>query len=152
VRSIRRRLNEIGLYGRKPAKKPFTSAQNRSAQLQFAKEHLNWTPRQWKNIVFSDETKFNFYSSDEIQWVRRPKNERFNPKYTRSSFKHGGENVKFWGCFSAYGVGSLHLTEWFLAEKVDVMKWAAQSQDLNPIKNPLIGQFGKKMEEDLNSK
>jgi hypothetical protein len=69
VRSIRRRLNEIGLYGRKPAKKPFTSAQNRSAQLQFAKEHLNWTPRQWKNIVFSDETKFNFYSSDEIPGV-----------------------------------------------------------------------------------
>jgi murein L,D-transpeptidase YcbB/YkuD len=69
VRSIRRRLNEIGLYGRKPAKKLFTSAQNRSAQLQFAKEHLNWTPRQWKNIVFSDETKFNLYNSDEIQWV-----------------------------------------------------------------------------------
>jgi hypothetical protein len=46
-----------------------------------------------------------------VQWVRRPKNERFNPKYTRSSFKHGGGNVKFWGCFSANGVGSLHLME-----------------------------------------
>jgi hypothetical protein len=77
VRSIRRRLNEIGLYGRKPAKKPFTSAQNRSAQLQFAKEHLNWTPRrQWKNIVFSDETKFNLYNSDEIQWVYDVSKER----------------------------------------------------------------------------
>jgi hypothetical protein len=47
---------------------------------------------------------------------------------------------------------SNNVKEWFLAEKVDVMKWAAQSQDLNPIKNPLIGQFGKKMEEDLNPK
>jgi hypothetical protein len=46
VRSIRRRINEIGLYGRKPAKKPFISAKNRIARLQFAKEHLNWTPRQ----------------------------------------------------------------------------------------------------------
>jgi hypothetical protein len=89
--------------------------------------------------------KYNGYTTS-------PKNERFNPKYTRSSFKHGGGNVKFWGCFSAYGVGSLHFIEWFLAEKVDVMKWVAQSQDLNPIKNPLIGQFGKKMEEDLNPK
>jgi hypothetical protein len=73
--------------------------------------------------------KYNGYTTS-------PKNERFNPKYTRSSFKHGGGNVKFWGCFSAYGVGSLHFIEWFLAEKVDVMKWVAQSQDLNPIKNP----------------
>jgi transposase len=41
VSSIRRRLNEIGLYGRKPAKKPFISVKNRRARLQFAKEHLN---------------------------------------------------------------------------------------------------------------
>jgi hypothetical protein len=110
VRSIRRRLNEIGLYGRKPAKKPFISAKSRIARLQFSKEHLNWTPRQWKNVLFS-ETKFNLCSSDGIQWVRRPKNERFNHKYTRGTVKHGGGNVKFWGCFSAHGVGSLHLIE-----------------------------------------
>jgi transposase len=41
VSSIRRRFNEIGLYGRKPAKKPFISVKNRRARLQFAKEHLN---------------------------------------------------------------------------------------------------------------
>jgi hypothetical protein len=31
------------------------------------KDYLNWTPRQWKNILFSDETKFNLCSSDGIQ-------------------------------------------------------------------------------------
>jgi hypothetical protein len=67
---------EIGLYGRKPAKKPLTSVQNRRARLQFTKEHLNWTPRQWKNILLSDETKFNLCSSDGIQWVGRPSKER----------------------------------------------------------------------------
>jgi hypothetical protein len=56
----------------------------------------------------TDETKFNLCSSDGIQWLRRPKNERFNYKYTRGTVKHGGGNVKFWGCFSAHGVGSLH--------------------------------------------
>jgi hypothetical protein len=40
VRSIRRRLNEIGFYGRKPAKKSFFSVKKR-VRLQFAKEHLN---------------------------------------------------------------------------------------------------------------
>jgi hypothetical protein len=80
VRFIRRRPNEIEFYGRKPAKKPFISFQNRRTRLQFAKEHLNWTPCQWKSILFSGETKFNLCSSDGIQWARRPKNERFNPK------------------------------------------------------------------------
>jgi hypothetical protein len=41
VRSIRCRRNEIGLYGREPAKKPFISAENRRVPLQFAKQHLN---------------------------------------------------------------------------------------------------------------
>jgi transposase len=41
VRSISRPLNEIGLYGRKPAKKSFISVKNRRARIQFAKEHLN---------------------------------------------------------------------------------------------------------------
>jgi hypothetical protein len=46
--------------------------------------------------------------------------------------------------------------EWFVAEKVNVMKWAVQSLDLNPRKNfwesgtTSIGQFGRKMEEELS--
>jgi hypothetical protein len=41
VRSIRHRLNDIGFYGRKPAKKLFISVKKRRVRLQFAKEHLN---------------------------------------------------------------------------------------------------------------
>jgi hypothetical protein len=65
-----------------------------------------------EKVLFFNETKFNLCISDGIQWVRRPKNERFNPKYTRGTVKHGG-NVKFWECFSAHGVGSLHLNTHF---------------------------------------
>jgi hypothetical protein len=143
VRSIRHRLNEIGLYGRKPVKRPFISAQNRRARLQFAKEHLNWTPRQWKKILCFDETKFNLCSSDGIQWVRRPKNERFNPKYTRGTVKHGG-NVKFWECFSAHGVGSLHFNTHFARSNASVCRGQyAPSMDNDP-KHRKVGVCSRK--------
>ena len=37
---------------------------------------------------------------------RMPKGE-FDPKCTAPTVKHAGKNVKFWGCFSTTGVGTL---------------------------------------------
>lgn len=93
VRSIRRRLKQAQLNARTPARKPFISKKNRQARLQFALEHANWTYKQWKNVLWSDESKYNLFGSDGIRWVRRPANERFNPKYTIPTIKHGGGNV-----------------------------------------------------------
>lgn len=107
VRTIRRRLNEIGLYGRRPAHKPLISKRNRLARIKFAQDHLNWTVQRWRTVLFSDESKFNLFGSDGMKWVRRPKDTRFDPKYTRATVKHGGGNIMVWGCFSGCGMGPL---------------------------------------------
>ena len=39
--------------------------------------------------------------------VWRTSNENFDPKCTVPTVKHGGGNVKYWGCFSLSGVGNL---------------------------------------------
>lgn len=180
VRTIRRRLSEGKLHARRPAKKPFISKKNRRSRLDFATEHLNWTYDQWKQVLWSDESKFNMFGSDGMKWVRRPNNERYNPKYTTPTIKHGGGNVLVWGCFSGHGMGPLRRIEgvmdWYQyldilrntmlpfaeeslplvwkfqhdndpkhtakivkefveAEQVPVIKWLAQSPDLNPIEN-----------------
>ena len=57
--TVKRRLRQNNLFGRRPVKKPFVSAKNRRARLKFAKEHLNWTANQWSKILWSDESKFN---------------------------------------------------------------------------------------------
>lgn len=107
-RTIRRRLNNFGLFGRRPAKKPLISVKNRKRRLQFARDHLNWSTDQWKKVLWSDESKFNLFSSDGIRYIRRPINRRFDPRYTVPTVKHGGGSIMVWGCFSGNGIGPIH--------------------------------------------
>ena len=61
--TVKRCLRQNNLFGRRPVKKPFVSAKNRSARLKFAKEHLNWTANQWSKILWSDEFFFILFQS-----------------------------------------------------------------------------------------
>lgn len=109
ARSVRRRAVEAGLRARKPSKKPFISKKNRKARLAFARAHISWDAAQWRNILFSDESKFNIKGSDNKNFtVRRPKNERIKPQYCKGTVKHGGGSTMVWGCFSYAGVGPIH--------------------------------------------
>ena len=51
-----RRLHDVG-YGRYVArKKPQLSPKNIEERLEWAQEHKDWTPEQWKKVIWSDET------------------------------------------------------------------------------------------------
>lgn len=108
IRTIRRRLQTAGLHGRRPVKKPFISAKNRKARLEWAKAHLHWGRKEWSNIIWSDESKYLLFGTDGIKWIRRPQGKRFDPKYQLPTIKHGGGSCLVWGCFSARGMGPLH--------------------------------------------
>ena len=41
--TVKRRLRDNNLFGRRPCRKPLISKKNRMAQVKFAKEHLHWT-------------------------------------------------------------------------------------------------------------
>lgn len=107
ITTVNRRLRDGGLYGRRPSRKPFISIKNRRARINFAKKYASWTSKEWAKILWSDESKFNLFSSDGIQYVRRPKNKRDNIRYTVPTKKHGGGSVMVWGCFSRDMVGPL---------------------------------------------
>ncbi|CAJ0914927.1 unnamed protein product [Ranitomeya imitator] len=57
TRTIRRRLNEKGLYGRRPRKTPLLTPRHKKARLEFAKTYLKKPKTFWKNVLWSDETK-----------------------------------------------------------------------------------------------
>ena len=41
---------------------------HRTACLQYARSKLQWNARSWKNVVFSDEKKFNLDGTDCLQY------------------------------------------------------------------------------------
>ncbi|XGW04344.1 hypothetical protein V3C99_015479, partial [Haemonchus contortus] len=106
-RTVARRLNAAGLIGRRPAKKPLISPKNRKARVEFARRHQHWTSNEWSKVLFTDESKFNLFGSDGIKYVRRPSGERYNPRYTKPTVKHGGGSVMVYGAFSFHGMGPI---------------------------------------------
>ena len=108
-KKIRRIAIEAELFSRRPAKKPFISAKNRKARLEFAKaHHFDWSVKKLKTVLFSDESKYNFKYSDRIRRMRRPKEERLNPMYCKATVKHGDGGIIVWGCFSDQGMRPIH--------------------------------------------
>jgi len=68
-------------------------------KFEFAKKHLVSTNDGWgwAKILWSNANKFNLFSYDGIQYVRRPKNKKMKFKYLRCYqipiVKHGGGSV-----------------------------------------------------------
>lgn len=107
TRTIRRRLSsEFGLRARRPAKKPLLNKKQRLKRIQFCKKYQHMTSDDWSHILFSDESTFCQFGSF-VNFVRRPKSTRFDPKYTIATVKHSPK-IMVWGCFSGNGRGSLY--------------------------------------------
>uniref|UniRef100_A0A3P8S3J4 Transposase Tc1-like domain-containing protein n=1 Tax=Amphiprion percula TaxID=161767 RepID=A0A3P8S3J4_AMPPE len=56
--TIRRRLCEAKLPARSPRKVPLLKKKKDVLKrLQFAKEHIDWPKKKWRNILWTDESK-----------------------------------------------------------------------------------------------
>lgn len=94
-------------HGCRPIKKPLLTHRHKLMRLQFAQTYLNWTPQTWNTVLFSDESKFQLFGSDSIQYIRCPPCTRFDSKYQIPTVKHGGGNIMVWVCFSRSGTGPI---------------------------------------------
>lgn len=109
-RTINRRLFDMNLKARKPKKKPLLTKAMKVAPLKWAKDHRNWTIENWKNVIWSDESKFNLHASDGRRLVRRRPGEEYHPDCLDRTVKFPAF-VMLWACFSWYGIGRVHVCE-----------------------------------------
>ena len=61
--TVRRRLCAAGLQGRVAARKALLRPINKKKRLQWAREHVNWGPEEWRKCLFTDESKFETFSN-----------------------------------------------------------------------------------------
>jgi transposase len=54
----------------------------------------------WKSVIWSDESKFNIWSSDGKEYCWKKKREELNSRLVKTTVKHGGGSVMVWGCMT----------------------------------------------------
>ncbi|GFX90576.1 transposable element Tc1 transposase [Trichonephila clavipes] len=101
--TVRKLIRHAGYSSLVAKKKHFINLQNQKKRLEFTKTHQLKTDNFWKKVIFSDESKFNFFGSDGRRTVWRKPNTVLDPKNLRPTVKHGGGSVMVWGCMASNG-------------------------------------------------
>ncbi len=63
-RTTCRTLKQMGYSSRRPHRVPLLSDKNRTRRIQFTQAQQNWTMEDWKNIAWSNESRFLLLHSD----------------------------------------------------------------------------------------
>jgi hypothetical protein len=107
VQTIRNVLKDDNLKAYTKKKRPYLSPKHRKARLAFALKYGNWTVEDWKCVLWSDETKINWFGSDGHKYVWKDKGTPLQEKEVESTVKFGGGHIMVWGCMGWNGVGIL---------------------------------------------
>ncbi len=103
-------LKQMSYSSRRPHRVLLLSAKKR---LQLAQAHQNWTIEDWKNVAWSDESRFLLRHSDGRVRIWRKVHESMDPSCLVSTVQTaagGGGGVMVWGI---YFLGTLN-TNWAL--------------------------------------
>ncbi len=110
-RTVQRRLADEGLKGYKRWRVPLLTKAHVRKRRAWAEAHAEWGAEKWDTVLYSDESKFNFFGSDGVQWCRRGPGEALDVHNVLPRLKHGGGGVMVWGCMTRLGFGRLILVE-----------------------------------------
>ncbi len=108
--TTRRTLKQMGYSSRRPHRVPLLSAKNRKRRLQFTQAHQNWTIEDWKNVAWSDESRFMLRHSDGRVRIWHKEHESMDPSCLVSTVQAAGGGVMVWGIFSWHTLGPLVAT------------------------------------------
>lgn len=95
--TVNRRLLAARLHARRPVVRIPLGPIHRANRLQFARDHVLWTQRQWNDVMFTNESRFCLDFNDGRVRVRRLPGERFFDVCVREHDRYGGGSVMFWG-------------------------------------------------------
>uniref|UniRef100_A0A3Q3EI99 Tc1-like transposase DDE domain-containing protein n=1 Tax=Labrus bergylta TaxID=56723 RepID=A0A3Q3EI99_9LABR len=147
VKKIWKRLHTANLRSHMAAIRPAMTALHRQACLRWCRQQVHWNLNMWRNIMFSDESRFCLLQLDHRVKVWRRSRERYaeccNSFWWRLVFIGGNLNADRYRdeilqpvtipYLHSLGPNSILQDEYNLG--VEKMEWPACSPDLNPIEH-----------------
>ncbi len=103
AQTIRHTLQQVGLHGCHPRRKPLLKLAHKKPCKQFAEDNLARSMNYWNHVLWSDELKVNLFDSDGVQHVWRCPGEEFQENCALPTVKHGGGSIMVWGCMITRG-------------------------------------------------
>ncbi|GFU22514.1 transposable element Tcb1 transposase [Trichonephila clavipes] len=117
--TVRNVIRHAGYSSRVARKNPFISLQNQKKRLEFAKTHQLKTDNFWKKVIFSDESKLNFFEVMAVAPFGESRaNTALDPKNLRPTVKHDGGSVMVFSCMASNGVGNLVFIDGIMDHKL----------------------------------
>ena len=88
TRTVIRRLHHQGV--RRPIKRPQLTLCHRHARFDWSHDHLGWTIRTWRQVHWSDESRFLLCPTDSRARVWRQRNTSFQDNHILGTTAFGG--------------------------------------------------------------
>ncbi|GFV69775.1 transposable element Tcb1 transposase [Trichonephila clavipes] len=107
ARTVQREFHASNLYGRVGIRKLLVTARHALQRRQWCRTHRQWTPQQWQQVIWSDESTFTLFQTTGRVYVWRTPKEAFAPECIVPTVKHGGGSLMVWGAISWRGLGPL---------------------------------------------
>jgi transposase len=103
--TTRRAYKEAELKPRLTKMKPQLLPRHLRQRRAFGKKYKNWTTKEWRHVIFSDETMFKFVGSGgrHVRWRRDGR--ALTEHDVQSTAKVRGGSLMMWACITAQGVG-----------------------------------------------
>lgn len=143
-KTVRNRLREVGVRARRPYVGPHLTVARRRRRMAWVAAHAprRFTLRQWRQVLFTDESRFCLFRADGRQRVYRRRGERFADACVVERDRFGGGSVMVWGGIS-HGLKS-HLVV------IDGNLTAARYRDeiLRPHVVPFLQQHNLTLQQD----
>jgi transposase len=109
--TIIRVLHQAGLKSyRTIAKAPLTEERKR-IRLEFATKYADWNEEDWKQVIFSDETRVSTYPLNDNERVWAEPTEDFKHDLVVPRVHSEGVGITVWACISTFGLHDVVSTE-----------------------------------------
>jgi transposase len=109
IRTLRKALQREGYSRRIARAKPLLNEIQKEHRLQWAREHLNWSDRQWSRVIWTDEASIRCGHFGQV-YVTRAVGEEFEPDCLIARFRKYSACM-IWGAISFDGPKQVFIFE-----------------------------------------